>query len=64
MAEVKATKASSISSCGDHCGDHFDDYRKKQKAQSEAWRLLGERLELLTRGDGNVVTLKRRRKAA
>ena len=30
----------------------------------EAWRLLGERLELLTRGDDNIVTLKPRRKPA
>jgi hypothetical protein len=28
------------------------------------WRLLGERLELLTRSDDNVVTLKRRNKSA
>jgi hypothetical protein len=36
-----------------------DDTEKR-----EAWRLLGERLELLTRGDENVVTMRPRRKAA
>ena len=34
---------------------------KQQTAQAEAWRLLGERLDLLTRDDAdNVVTLRRR----
>jgi integrase len=34
---------------------------KQQAAQAEAWRLLGERLDLLTRGDtDNVVTLRQR----
>ncbi|MDV3241789.1 MAG: hypothetical protein LOY00_08445 [Methylocaldum sp.] len=34
---------------------------KQQAAQAEAWRLLGERLGLLTRDDAdNIVTLRRR----
>jgi hypothetical protein len=41
-----------------------DAARAHFAARREAWRLLGERLELLTRGDDNVVTLKRRNKSA
>jgi len=53
------------------CLNHTEESRVKRTYQRysydaekrEAWRLLGERLELLTRDDNNVVTLKRRRKA-
>lgn len=54
------------------CLNHTEESRVKRTYQRhsydaekrEAWRLLGERLELLTRGDDNIVTLKPRRKAA
>lgn len=54
------------------CLSHTEESRVKRTYQRhsyeaekrEAWRLLGERLELLTRGDDNVVTLKRRNKSA
>ena len=54
------------------CLNHTEESRVKRTYQRhsydaekrEAWRLLGERLELLTRGDDNVVTLKRRNKSA
>lgn len=54
------------------CLNHTEESRVKRTYQRhsydaekrEAWRLLGERLELLTRGDDNVVTLKRRGKSA
>lgn len=47
------------------CLNHTEESRVKRTyqrhsydtAKREAWRLLGERLELLTRGDDNVVTL-------
>lgn len=52
------------------CTYHFEQDRikrtynrsKQQAAQAEAWRLLGERLDLLARADAeNVVPLKRRK---
>lgn len=57
------------------CLNHADDNRVRRTynrhsyapEMADAWRLLGERIELLTRGDGNVVTLhksKERGKAA
>jgi len=53
------------------CLNHTEESRVKRTYQRysydtekrEAWRLLGERLELLTRSDTNVVTLKRRNKS-
>ena len=52
------------------CLNHTEESRVKRTYQRysyeaekrEAWQLLGERLELLTRDDNNVVTLKRCRK--
>ena len=52
------------------CLNHTEESRVKRTYQRysydaekrEAWRLLGERLELLTRGDDKVVTLKRKRR--
>jgi hypothetical protein len=38
---------------------HSDEAERR-----EAWRLLGERLELLNRDDDNVVTLMRQNKSA
>ncbi|MBK7766882.1 MAG: site-specific integrase [Sulfuritalea sp.] len=54
------------------CLNHTEESRVKRTYQRysydtekrEAWRLLGERLDLLTRSDDNVVTLKRRNKSA
>jgi integrase len=54
------------------CLNHTEESRVKRTYQRhsydaekrEAWRLLGERLELLTRGGDNIVTLNPRRKAA
>lgn len=54
------------------CLNHTEESRVKRTYQRysydaekrEAWRLLGERLELLTREADNVATLKRRRKVA
>ncbi|MHB1359796.1 MAG: tyrosine-type recombinase/integrase [Rhodocyclaceae bacterium] len=54
------------------CLNHTEESRVKRTYQRhsydaekrEAWRLLGERLELLTRGDDNIVTFKRRSKSA
>lgn len=54
------------------CLNHTEESRVKRTYQRysydtekrEAWRLLGERLDLLTRNDDNVVTLKRRNKSA
>lgn len=54
------------------CLNHTEESRVKRTYQRhsydaekrEAWRLLGERLELLTRDYDNVVTLKRRRSKA
>lgn len=56
----------------DKCLNHIEQNRMKriylrynyENEKREAWRLLGERLDLLTRSAGNVVTLKRSRKAA
>ena len=56
----------------ERCLNHTEESRVKRTYQQhsydaekrEAWRLLGERLELLTRGDENVVTLRPRSKAA
>ncbi|MDI6748155.1 MAG: hypothetical protein QMD17_13540 [Rhodocyclaceae bacterium] len=50
-------------------GDRSEPHRGKPRhsydaEKREAWRLLGARLELLTRGDDNIVTLKSRRNAA
>jgi hypothetical protein len=54
------------------CLNHTEESRVKRTYQRhsynaekrEAWRLLGERLELLTRSDDNVVALKRRNKSS
>lgn len=54
------------------CLNHTEESRVKRAYQRhsyeaekrEAWRLLGERLELLTRDEDNVVTLNPRRKDA
>lgn len=54
------------------CLNHTEESRVKRTYQRhsyeaekrEAWKLLGERLELLTRGDDNVVTLEPRKKSA
>lgn len=54
------------------CLNHTEESRVKRTCQRhsydaeklEAWRPLGERLELLTRGNENVVTMRPRRKTA
>ncbi len=54
------------------CLNHTEESRVKRTYQRhsydtekrEAWRILGERLDLLTRSDENLVTLQRRSKSA
>lgn len=55
----------------ERCLNHIEQNRIKrtyqrqrnEQAMAEAWRLLGERLALLTTATDNVVTMKRRRKS-
>lgn len=62
------TKLGVIPEVAERCLNHTEEIRVKRIYQRhsyegemrEAWHLLGERLELLTREDGNVVTLQRR----
>lgn len=62
------TKLGVIPEVAERCLNHTEENRVKRIYQRhsyegemrEAWHLLGERLELLTRNDGNVVTLQRR----
>lgn len=64
------TALGALPEVAEKCLNHTEESRVKRTYQRysydaekrEAWRLLGERLELLTRDDNNVVTLKRRRK--
>lgn len=61
-----------IPEVAERCLNHTEENRVKRTYQRhsyetekrEAWRLLGERLELLTRGGDNVVTLTAHREAA
>ena len=54
------------------CLNHTEESRVKRTYQRhsyeaekrEAWRLLGERLDLLDRGESNVVTLEPRKRVA
>ena len=75
--DLRRTSATLMTALGvlpevaEKCLNHTEERRVKRTYQRhsydtekrEAWRLLGERLELLTRSDDNIVTLKPRSKA-